>query len=104
MVYGVEAIMPNNIIHDFACIAVYIEKDVEATRHKDLDLLGEERELSLLRSVIHQQNLCHYHSRKVRHCFLGSRPRALLVQSKDDTYKLSHRLGWAFRCQQISIQ
>src|SRR4051812_29491215 len=67
MVYGVEAILPSDILHDSPRVAAYVEDDTEESRCLDVDLLEEERVLACQRSAIYQQKLCSYHSRHVRH-------------------------------------
>ena len=66
------------------------EADAKEARENDVDLLEEAREMALTRSTIYQQDLRHYHSRKVR-------PRAFregdlvlrLVQHTAGMHKLS---------------
>ena len=66
MVYGAEAVLPSDIRHDSPRVAAYVEADNEKVRQEALDLLDEERDLALARSVIYQQDLCRYHSRRVK--------------------------------------
>ena len=66
MVYGAEAVLPSDIRHDSPRVAAYVEADNETTRHNALDALDEERDLVVARSAIYQQDLRHYHSRRVR--------------------------------------
>lgn len=47
-------------------VEFYSEVKAEIARQDGLDLLEEERELALTRSVAYQQNLRRYHSRHVR--------------------------------------
>ena len=49
------------------CRKLYIESqsENEATRQDSLDALEEERDLAASRSMIYQQDLCHYHSHRV---------------------------------------
>ena len=67
MVYGAEAILPSDILHDSLRVAAYIEDDAELARQDALDLQEENRDLAAQRSAIYQQNLRYYHSRRVRH-------------------------------------
>ena len=67
MVYGAEAILPSDILHDSPRVAVYSKDDAEESRCLDVDLLEEERVLACQRSAIYQQKLHSYHSRRVRH-------------------------------------
>ena len=66
MVYGAEAVLPSDIRHDSPRVAAYIEADNEKAHQDSLDLLDEERDLAVARSVIYQQDLRHYHSRRVK--------------------------------------
>ena len=64
MVYGAEAILPSDILHDAPRVAAYDEDDAEESRRLDVDLLEEERVLACQRSAIYQQKLHSYHSRR----------------------------------------
>ena len=66
MVYGVEAVLPSDICHDSPRVAAYIEADNERACQDALDLLDEEHDLVAARSVIYQQDLRRYHSRRVK--------------------------------------
>ena len=66
MVYGAEAVLPSDIRHDSPRVAAYVEADNEKARQDALDLLDEERDLAAARSVIYQQHLRRYHSRRVK--------------------------------------
>ncbi|SPT16406.1 unnamed protein product [Triticum aestivum] len=45
---------------------MYTEGEANEAREDGVDLLEEARLLALIRSVIYQQNLCRYHTRKVK--------------------------------------
>src|SRR4051812_24513224 len=66
MVYGAEAILPSDILHDAPRVAAYYEDDAEESIRLDVDLLEKERVLACQRSAIYQQKLHSYHSRRVR--------------------------------------
>ena len=66
LVYGAEAVLPTDMIHDSPRVQAYVEADAEEARQNSLDLLEEEREIALQRSTIYQQKLRQYHSRKVK--------------------------------------
>ena len=55
MVYGAEAVMPCDIIHDSPRVRMYKEKDVELDRQDSLDALEEERDVEKARSAFYQQ-------------------------------------------------
>ena len=44
LVYGAEAVLPSDIIHDSPRVAAYVEIENEKTRQDSVDLLEEERE------------------------------------------------------------
>ena len=66
MVYGEEAIIPSDIRHDSPRVANYVEADNEQARQEALDLLDEKRDMAFARSAVYQQDLRHYHSRRVK--------------------------------------
>ena len=65
MVYGAEAVLPSDIRHDSPRVAAYIEAHNEKARQDALDLLDKEHDLAGASSAIYQQDLRHYHSRRV---------------------------------------
>jgi hypothetical protein len=66
LVYGAEAILPSDVQYDSPRVEAYTEEDAEKSRKLSVDLLKEKRDLAAQRSAIYQQNLRHYHSRRVR--------------------------------------
>ena len=66
MVYKAEAVLPSDICHDSPHVVAYVEADNEQAHQDALDLLYEERDLAAARSVIYQQDLCCYHSRRFK--------------------------------------
>ena len=66
MVYGAEAVLPYNIIHDSPCVRMYEEKEAELDRHDNLDALEKERDIAKARSPFYQQQARRYQSREVR--------------------------------------
>jgi len=90
MVYGAEAVIPTDIIHDSPRVQLYTEEEVKEARENDVDLLEEQRELALARSAIYQQNLRRYHSRKVNPRVFREGDLVLrLVQRTEGRHKLS---------------
>src|SRR4051812_12593605 len=66
LVYGAEAVLPADIVHDSPRVTQYTNSEVnEISRQDDVDLLEEARELALFRSAVYQQDLRRYHSKKV---------------------------------------
>jgi hypothetical protein len=65
LVYGAEAVLPTDVIHDAPRVVLYTEKEAKEARENDVDLLEEAREITLSRTAVYQQNLRHYHAQKV---------------------------------------
>jgi hypothetical protein len=65
MVYGAEAVLPTDMMHDSPRVTMYTEAEAREAREDDVDLLEEARELAASRSAIYQQSLRRYHSRKM---------------------------------------
>jgi transposase InsO family protein len=90
LVYGAEAVLPTNILHDSPRVALYTETEVQEARGNDDDLLEEARELAVSRSIVYQQNLRRYHSRRVRPRVFREGDLVLrLVQRTANVHKLS---------------
>ena len=66
MVYGAEALLPCDIIHDSPRVRMYEERDAELDRQDSLDALEEERDVAKARSAFYQQQTRRYQSREVR--------------------------------------
>ena len=54
MVYGAEAVLPCDIIHDSPRVCMYEEREAELDRQDNLDALEEERDVSKARSAFYQ--------------------------------------------------
>jgi hypothetical protein len=65
LVYGAEAVLPTDVIHDAPRVVLYIEEEAKEARENDVDLLEEAREITLSRTAVYQQNLRRYHAQKV---------------------------------------
>jgi hypothetical protein len=90
MVYGAEAVLPSDIRHDSPRVAAYVEADNEKACQDALDLLDEERDIAAARSEIYQQDLCRYHSRRVKTRTFQEGDLVLrLIQDQSDMHKLS---------------
>jgi hypothetical protein len=90
MVYGAEAVLPTDIVHDSPRIEQYSEAEVKEARQTDVDLLEEARELALSRSAVYQQSLRRYHSQKVNPRVFREGDLVLrLVQRTAGMHKLS---------------
>ena len=68
----------------------YVEANNEQARQDSLDLLDEERDLAAARSTISQQDLRHYHSRRVKSRTFQEGDLVLrLIHDLSDAHKLS---------------
>ncbi|KAK1630900.1 hypothetical protein QYE76_005215 [Lolium multiflorum] len=66
LVYGSEAVLPSDIIHDSLRVSAYDEETADEARQLSVDLIEEARNLADQRSTIYQQKLRRYHSHRVR--------------------------------------
>ena len=55
MVYGAEAVLPYDIIHDSPRVRMYEEREAELDRQDSLDALEEEHDVAKARSAFYQQ-------------------------------------------------
>ena len=62
MVYGAEAVLPCDIIHDSPRVRMYEEREAELDRQDSLDALEEERDVAKARSSFYQQQARRYQS------------------------------------------
>jgi hypothetical protein len=65
LVYGAEAVLPTDVIHDAPRVVLYTEEEAKEARENDVDLLEEAREITLSRTAVYEQNLRRYHAQKV---------------------------------------
>ena len=66
LVYGAEAVLPSDLLHNAPRVELFSEAEAEQARQDVVDLLEEEREMALIRSTIYQQDLRRFHARNVR--------------------------------------
>ena len=66
MVYGAEAVLPSDLLHNAPRVELFSEAEAEQARQDVVDLLEEEREMVLIRSTIYQQDLRRFHARNMR--------------------------------------
>ena len=66
MVYGAEAVLPSDVRFSAPRVIAYTEEASNAALAQDMDALDEARDIALARSVVYQQNLRNYHSRRFR--------------------------------------
>ena len=53
LVYGAEAVLPSDLLHNAPRVELYSEDEVEQARQDADDLLEEEREMAMIRSTIY---------------------------------------------------
>ena len=66
MVHGVEAVLPSDVRFDAPRIQAYEEDEADTELEDASDLLEESRNTALARTVVYQQDLRNYHSRRLR--------------------------------------
>ena len=66
LVYGAEAGLPSDMLHNAPRVELYSEDEAEQARQDAVDLLEEEREMAMIRSTVYQQDLCQFHARNVK--------------------------------------
>jgi hypothetical protein len=66
LVYGVEAILPTDLIYGSPRARAYDDQSNRANQEDSLDHLEEARDMALLHSARYQQSLRRYHTRRVR--------------------------------------
>ena len=66
LVYGAEAVLPCDIIHDSPRVRMYEEREAELDQQDALDALEEEHDVAKARSAFYQQQARRYQSREVR--------------------------------------
>ena len=66
MVYGAEAVLPCDIIHDSPRVRMYEEREAELDRQDSLDALEEDRDVAKSRSAFYQEQDRRYQSKEVR--------------------------------------
>ena len=90
MVYGAEAVLPSDIRHDSPRVAAYVEADNERAQQDALGLLDEKQDIAAARSAIYEQDMRHYHSRRVKTRTFQEGDMVLwLIQDQTDMHKLS---------------
>ena len=53
LVYGAEAVLPSDLIHQAPRVKAYIEEDAEVSRQYDLDIVEEVRVVAKQRSTVY---------------------------------------------------
>ena len=66
MVYGAEAVLPSDLLHNAPRVELYSEAKAEQAHQFAVDLPEEEQKMDLIRLAIYQQDLHRFHARNVR--------------------------------------
>jgi hypothetical protein len=66
LLFGAEAVLPMDVRYGAPRVEAYVKEDAQIMLEDARDLLDEARDIALVRSVVYQQNLHNYHSRRVR--------------------------------------
>jgi hypothetical protein len=105
LVYGAEAVLPTDVIHDAPRVVLYIEEEAKEARENDVDLLEEAREIKLSRTTVYQQNLRRYHAQKVNpRRFRRGRFSAPAKARHRGPAQVNSPMGGAIHCEQGSTQ
>ena len=67
LVYGSEAILPTDIMHEVPRVEFYEENAAEVARIEDLDSVEEARLAAQIQAARYAQGLRRYHDRTVKH-------------------------------------
>src|SRR3954470_22285746 len=90
LVYASEAVIPSDIDFDAPRCTMYTEEESKAAREDSVDLKEEACLLALSRSAVYQQNMRHYHNKKMRpHSFREGDLVLRRIQKSDGQHKLS---------------
>jgi hypothetical protein len=65
LLFGAEAVLPTDVHYCAPRVVAYVEEDAEKALADAQDLLDEAQDVALARSVVYQQSLRNYHSRRV---------------------------------------
>jgi hypothetical protein len=65
LLFGAEAVLPTDVRYSAPHVVAYVEEDADKALADAQDLLDEARDIALVPSVVYQQSLCNYHSRRV---------------------------------------
>jgi hypothetical protein len=66
LLFGAEAVLPTDVRYCAPRVVAYVKEDAEKALADAQDLLDEARDVALACSVVYQQSLRNYHSRRVR--------------------------------------
>ena len=103
MVYGAEAVLPSDIIHDAPWVRMYEELEAKLDRQDALDALDEERNVARARSAIYQQQARRYHAREVRIKEFNVGNLIMRLHPEKQKHKISPRWDGPFVIDQVLI-
>src|SRR6187401_2431605 len=66
LVYGAEAVLPSDLLHNAPRVELFSEAEAQQARQDAVGLLEEEREMALIRSTFYQQDPRQFHARNIR--------------------------------------
>ncbi|XP_073357720.1 uncharacterized protein [Aegilops tauschii subsp. strangulata] len=66
MLYGVEAVLLSDLLHNSPRVELYSEAEAQQARKDVVDLLEEEQEMALIRSTAYQQDLRRFQARHIK--------------------------------------
>ena len=66
MVYGAEAVLPSDVHFNAPRVEAYDEDEANETLEDTADLLEDERNVTLARTIVYHQDLRNYHSCRLR--------------------------------------
>lgn len=87
MVYGAEAVLPSDVRFEAPRVVAFTEASSSEGLEDSVDLLDEARDIASARSMVYQQALRNYHSRRVRNRSFskGDLVLRLVIPGKDPT-------------------
>ena len=62
LVYGAEAVVSSDLLHNAPRVELFSEAEAVQAREDTVDILEEEHEMALIRSTVYQQDLRRFHA------------------------------------------
>ena len=66
LVYGTEAVLPSDLLHNVPRVELFSKAEAEQAHQDAVHLLEEEREMALIQLTIYQQDLRRFHARNMK--------------------------------------
>ena len=90
LVYGLEAVLPANLLFKSPRVETYCEDVVDLTRQMEVNLLEERQIAAKMRQAHHEHQIRRYHDKHVRKCSLNVGDMALRrIQNPKQAHKLT---------------